>query len=82
MKGDKAHFDYDCCYNLQFLSYVVFHQQLEITIRKSSAPILKKSPKNLKSASPLFLSTLEIFQPIPPPPAPHRKRERTLWSLL
>ena len=35
--GSKTHYDYDYCYNLNFFS-VIFHQQLNITFRKSSAP--------------------------------------------
>ena len=41
--GSKTHYDYDYCYNLNFFS-VIFHQQLNITFRKSSAPPPSKNP--------------------------------------
>ena len=77
MLGGKAHYDYDYCYNLHFLSYEIFDQQLKITFRKSSVLFLLKkihppsllfthSPtKNLKSTSLPFLPTLRIFQAPP-----------------
>ena len=73
-----------------FLLYVIFHQQLKITFRKSSAtpPSLKKIhspifthsfPKNLKSVSPPpFLPTLKFFNPLPP----CRKGEDSLIARL
>ena len=56
-----------------FLSYVIFHQQLKITFRKSSAPSpFPPSPE--KMHSPLKIQKLQvppklkIFKPLPPPP--------------
>ena len=31
--GGKAHYNYDYCYNLHFLSYEIFDQQLKITFK-------------------------------------------------
>ena len=59
--------DYD------FLSYVIFDQQLKITFRKSSGPPEKihsplfthLPPKNSKSASPPFLLRLKRSSALP-----------------
>ena len=59
--------DYD------FLSYVIFDQQLKITFKKSLGPPEKihsllfthSPPKNPKSVSPTILLTLKIFQASP-----------------
>ena len=49
--------DYD------FLSYVIFDQQMKITFRKASGTPSKVHlpPKNSKSVSPLFFSKIENF---------------------
>ena len=74
LQGGKAHYGYDYCYNLHFLSYEMFDQQLKITFRKFSAtpipsnkihpPAFTHSPtKNSKSARlPPILPTLNIFR--------------------
>ena len=75
----------DYCYNLHFLSYMIFDQQLKITFRKSSDPPVKihstlftQSPhKKSKSASPPFLPTIKVFQ------VPHAERGRALrWMCI
>ena len=53
--GSKTHYDYDYCYNLNFFS-VIFHQQLNITFRKSTAPPpppLKKSTLHYPATPPV-----------------------------
>ena len=60
------------CYNLYFLSYVMFDQRLKITFRKSSASPLKKPtllflftspPKTSKKCkSPLFCQHWKFFR--------------------
>ena len=64
------------------LFYVVFDQKMKNTFRKSSAPYAPSTwknplpPKNSKSATPLFLLTLKIFQ------VPLQKEGgKTLWLL-
>ena len=47
-----------------FLSYALFHKQLKINFRKSSALLKKSTPPPLKIKKvqvPIFLPTLKIF---------------------
>ena len=69
-KPGKAHYDYNY---YDFLSYVIFDQQLKITFRKSSAPPMKKAippflhtpPQKFKKCkSPLF-ANIENFAGLP-----------------
>ena len=80
-----AHYDYDYSYNLHFLSYVIFDQQLKITFRKSSALPIPEKIHPLFANFPLkiqkvqihhFLLTLKIFQ------APLQKGGGNYWKTL
>ena len=73
-----------------FSSYVVFHQQLKITFRKSSGPHWQNplphfysiSPKNSKSAGFPILTTLTIFQDLLQKGKKGRKNTRFHRSVL